>query len=562
MASSLQEILDAEVMANAAAYPALDGVYQPTDYENAQAADIKRQQAEIGQQYKGSEIRLNPMSWNEYQSTLPQEPEAPPTLQGMVQEPQTPEQVTKCQMGFCGNNSGIIGNGQPFIQRNFEKGVIAGGDFGLYGQLVGNARRRAMGATTDALEKSNREMEQYKLADMRRSPEWYQNYQTLSQQYPNDPDLAMKQSDLMTGNQFGGDYASTSQQYFAPAAQKAVDAYGDQRNALGVMLGNDFLSQNPYENMGQGTVAPRGNLTSYAPNEDGTNAIGIDINGQQYNTSESPDLTLPFINSAGLGGGTSDVYKYAQAADKTRMDALKSNATIDQKNQQNLLRKAEFDQKLLQSQQKITQAKTGGTNTTTGLANNPLTATPEAYTAKGRAAYLNSLKDSRETEERLRTGNLADGSERNPINVATGFAPTMRVSDEILNVLVDPRYSGNNPNSAIAHTNIKRYNEVLDRLSDQEKWADEASVLNTLKELYEVKKLMEPQRDAWLNSKTAKSVQTGREVESGLNYISIGIKDAEQRLKRYEDIRKAQREQEVLSKSIQQMMNTGEVGGL
>lgn len=340
----------------AAAAPAL--AYQPDEYELAEAKYYAEQEAKMRGLGKGKEATIAPFPPRPQEEPIQQlptiqlqaTPEPAPLQQVLNRVPQNqPRTLTPCDLGMCeGLSYGT--NGQYTVAASAPTGKFlmnsghAGGR-NLLGQmlLAGDLEKR--GATVEQLEKNNMRTELADLNDMRRSPQWSEQYNSLVQQGL-DPRVAAAQSDRLTGNLYGGQVGSIVSRYADPVNQARVQALGDQQVGRLTAMGafDDIGAANPSIEGGYQAVVP----SSITQDDEGNYVTTSNMGGREIQSAPiSPDRLAGVITgSTTPNAGTANTWSIANAQ-------AVSDRAVAQANNQNAYNKARLEQQGIQQQSQI-----------------------------------------------------------------------------------------------------------------------------------------------------------------------------------------------------------------
>ena len=340
----------------AAAAPAL--AYQPDEYEQAEAKYYAEQEAMMRGLGKGKEAYIAPFPPRPQEEPIQQLPtievQATPTPTPLQQvlnpTPQAqPRTLTPCDLGMCeGLSYGT--NGQYTVAASAPTGKFlmnsghAGGR-NLLGQmlLAGDLEKR--GATVEQLEKNNMRTELADLNDMRRSPQWSEQYNSLVGQGL-DPRVAAAQSDRLTGNLYGGQVGSIVSRYADPVNQARVQALGDQQVGRLTAMGafDDIGAANPSIEGGYQAVVP----SSITQDDEGNYVTTSNMGGREIQSAPiSPDRLAGVITgSTTPNAGTANTWSIANAQNA-------SDRAVAQANNQNAYNKAQLEQQGIQQQAQI-----------------------------------------------------------------------------------------------------------------------------------------------------------------------------------------------------------------
>lgn len=390
----------------AAAAPAL--AYQPDEYEQAEAKYYAEQEAKMRGLGKGKEAYIAPFPPRPQEEPIQQlptikvqaTPEPAPLQQVLNPVPQNqPRTLTPCDLGMCeGLSYGT--NGQYTVAASAPTGKFlmnsghAGGR-NLLGQMLLAGELEKRGATVEQLEKNNMRTELADLNDMRRTPQWSEQYNSLVQQGL-DPRVAAAQSDRLTGNLYGGQVGSIVSRYADPVNQARVQALGDQQVGRLTSMGafDQIGAANPSIEGGYQATVP----TSITQDDEGNYVTTSNVGGQEIQSAPiSPDRLAGVITgSTAPNAGTANTWSIANAQ-------AASDRAVAQANNQNAYNKARLEQQAIQQQSQIennvlrnqiaavnavTKAANGGTKTSSKNTNalvNPVLAEYQSLT-KGQKA--------------------------------------------------------------------------------------------------------------------------------------------------------------------------------
>ena len=266
-----------------------------------------------------------------------------PTPQGQ------PRTLTPCDLGMCeGLSYGT--NGQYTVAASAPTGKFlmnsghAGGR-NLLGQMLLAGELEKRGATVEQLEKNNMRTELADLNDMRRSPQWSEQYNSLVGQGL-DPRVAAAQSDRLTGNLYGGQVGSIVSRYADPVNQARVQALGDQQVGRLTAMGafDDIGAANPSIEGGYQATVP----TSITQDDEGNYVTTSNVGGQEIQSAPiSPDRLAGVITgSTTPNAGTANTWSIANAQ-------AASDRAVAQANNQNAYNKARLEQQAIQQQSQI-----------------------------------------------------------------------------------------------------------------------------------------------------------------------------------------------------------------
>lgn len=340
----------------AAAAPAL--AYQPDEYEQAEAKYYAEQEEKMRGLGKGKEAYIAPFPPRPQEEPIQQLPtievQATPTPTPLQQvlnpTPQgQPRTLTPCDLGMCeGLSYGT--NGQYTVAASAPTGKFlmnsghAGGR-NLLGQMLLAGELEKRGATVEQLEKNNMRTELADLNDMRRSPQWSEQYNSLVSQGL-DPRVAAAQSDRLTGNLYGGQIGSIVSRYADPVNQARVQALGDQQVGRLTAMGafDDIGAANPSVEGGYQAVVP----SSITQDGEGNYVTTTNMGGREIQSAPiSPDRLAGVITgSTAPNAGTANTWGIANAQ-------AASDRAVIQANNQNAYNKAQLEQQGIQQQSQI-----------------------------------------------------------------------------------------------------------------------------------------------------------------------------------------------------------------
>ena len=183
------------------------------------------------------------------------------------------------------------------------------------------------------------------LNDMRRSPQWSEQYNSLVQQGL-DPRVAAAQSDRLTGNLYGGQVGSIVSRYADPVNQARVQALGDQQVGRLTAMGafDDIGAANPSVEGGYQAVVP----SSITQDGEGNYVTTSNMGGREIQSAPiSPDRLAGVITgSTAPNAGTANTWSIANAQ-------AASDRAVAQANNQNAYNKAQLEQRAIQQQSQI-----------------------------------------------------------------------------------------------------------------------------------------------------------------------------------------------------------------
>ncbi len=543
--------------------PALSGTFaeqNPDPYEQAENT-YYMQQDQLNAQYgKGKDAEVkNFMPRAEWERLNPQSPptELAPVLQDVPRE--TPQQLTPCDLGYCGANSGSYLNGRPLLQENYDRGFVGlpnGG--GLLAQRLSEGRLHSLGATIGAVEKTNKEQEQYNIESLRRSPEWYAKFQETQQLYPNQPELAMKQADIMLGNTYGGQIGSEVNRYLGQEAQNKINAYANTEGATALTIPN-YAESNPIPITSNG-VNPSSTITGVQNNEDGSNNINYLINGANYtqenvapaNTVTSVLATQPTTNLETLNTNVLALEKNQLATEQLKQ-RQQSAEYLNEYRQGQLENRAEandINRYKAHVQELNALQKRSGITDPKKVAQ--LSAQPKEFTALGRASYYKSLVATNDHIKDLGGG----GVYSNAFSRAKGFAPDGLINSELL---------ANSQSRPEVHQQFQQYNRAHSLLEDAGNWGDSERVRATIAQVQEAVRVMMPTVRAYEKSTNAEIAKTSQQLKQGITRLQSGLAQLQTRerdLRAFEDARAESEALQMGLQSIQDRFNSGYIGGL
>ena len=328
-----------------------------------------------------------------------------PTPQGQ------PRTLTPCDLGMCeGLSYGT--NGQYTVASSAPTGKFlmnsghAGGR-NLLGQmlLAGDLDKR--GATVEQLEKNNMRTELADLNDMRRSPQWSEQYNNLVGQGI-DPRVAAAQSDRLTGNLYGGQVSSIVSRYADPVNQARVQALGDQQVGRLTAMGafGDIGAANPSIEGGYQASVP----TSVTQDGDGNYVTTANVGGQEIQSAPiSPDRLAGVITGSSTPNASSantwSIANAQNASDRAVAQANNQNAYNQARlEQQGIQQQATIEGNVLRNQinalNAVAKAQNGGT-TSSDSSNALANPVPKEYQSLGKADTSKAGQAKQATDERL-----------------------------------------------------------------------------------------------------------------------------------------------------------------
>lgn len=340
----------------AAAAPVLS--YQPDEYEQAEEKYYAEQEANLRGLGKGKDAYIAPFPPRPQETPVHQMPPidvevtpSPAPLQQVLNP--TPQgqlrTLTPCDLGMCeGLSYGT--NGQYTVAASAPTGKFlmnsghAGGR-NLLGQmlLAGDLEKR--GATVEQLEKNNMRTELADLNDMRRSPQWSEQYNNLVQQGL-DPRVAAAQSDRLTGDLYGGQVGSIVSRYADPVNQARIQALGDQQVGRLMSMGafDQIGAANPSIAGGYQAQVP----TSITQDDEGNYITVANIGGREIESAPiSPDRLAGVVTGATTpNASTANTWSIANAQNA-------SDRAVAQANNQNAYNKARMEQQGIQQQAQL-----------------------------------------------------------------------------------------------------------------------------------------------------------------------------------------------------------------
>ena len=338
----------------AAATPAL--AYQPDEYELAEAKYYAEQEAKLRGLGKGKDAYIAPFPPRPQEEPIQQlptiqlqaTPEPAPLQQVLNPTPQgQPRTLTACDLGMCDglsySRNGLDSNMVTSSAPNGRFMVSNGNN--LLAQLAGAAYLESRGATVELLEKNNMRTELADLNDMRRTPQWSEQYNSLVQQGL-DPRVAAAQSDRLTGNLYGGQVGSIVSRYADPVNQARVQALTDSDQARLLSVGlMDKLSLG--DNSVEGGYQPIA-AGDYTQDENGDYVGSLNYRGQQLETAPTSGdrLAASITGAVSPNASTANTWSIANAQ-------AASDRAVVQANNQNVYNKAWLEQHGIQQQSQI-----------------------------------------------------------------------------------------------------------------------------------------------------------------------------------------------------------------
>lgn len=335
----------------AAAAPAL--AYQPDEYELAEAKYYAEQEAKMNGLGKGKEAYIAPFPPRPQEEPIQQLPtievQATPTPTPLQQvlnpTPQNqPRTLTPCDLGMCdglsysrnGLDSNIVASSAPN-----GRFMVSNGN-NLLAQLAGAAYLEKRGATVAQLETNNQRTELADLNDMRRTPQWAEQYNSLVDQGL-DPRVAGAQADRLTGDLYGGQVGSIVSRYADPVNQARIQALGDQQVARLTSLGafDQIGSANPSVAGGYQATVP----TSISQTEDGNYVATSNLGGNEITSAPISGNRLAGV----ITGATSPNANTANTWSIANAQATADNAIANSANQQ-AYNQAQLEQRAIQQQ--------------------------------------------------------------------------------------------------------------------------------------------------------------------------------------------------------------------
>ena len=335
----------------AAAAPAL--AYQPDEYELAEAKYYAEQEAKMNGLGKGKEAYIAPFPPRPQEEPIQQLPtievQATPTPTPLQQvlnpTPQNqPRTLTPCDLGMCdglsysrnGLDSNIVASSAPN-----GRFMVSNGN-NLLAQLAGAAYLEKRGATVAQLETNNQRTELADLNDMRRTPQWAEQYNSLVDQGL-DPRVAGAQADRLTGDLYGGQVDSIVSRYADPVNQARIQALGDQQVARLTSLGafDQIGSANPSVAGGYQATVP----TSISQTEDGNYVATSNLGGNEITSAPISGNRLAGV----ITGATSPNANTANTWSIANAQATADNAIANSANQQ-AYNQAQLEQRAIQQQ--------------------------------------------------------------------------------------------------------------------------------------------------------------------------------------------------------------------
>ena len=380
----------------AAAAPAL--AYQPDEYEQAEAKYYAEQEEKMRGLGKGKEAYIAPFPPRPQEEPIQQlptiqlqaTPEPAPLQQVLNPTPQgQPRTLTPCDLGMCeGLSYGT--NGQYTVAASAPTGKFlmnsghAGGR-NLLGQMLLAGELEKRGATVEQLEKNNMRTELADLNDMRRSPQWSEQYNSLVGQ-GFDPRVAAAQSDRLTGNLYGGQVGSIVSRYADPVNQARVQALTDSDQARLLSVGlMDKLSLG--DNSVEGGYQPIA-AGDYTQDENGDYVGSLNYRGQQLETAPTSGdrLAASITGAVSPNASSANTWSIANAQNASDRAVAKANNqnTYNQARleQQGIQQQAQIENNVLRNQinalNAVTKAQNGGT-TTSKSGNALANPVPKAY---------------------------------------------------------------------------------------------------------------------------------------------------------------------------------------
>lgn len=400
----------------AAAAPAL--AYQPDEYEQAEAKYYAEQEAMMRGLGKGKEAYIAPFPPRPQEEPIQQlptiqvqaTPEPAPLQQVLNPTPQAqPRTLTPCDLGMCDglsySRNGMDGN---FVATSAPSGLgMVGNGRNLLAQMLGAAYLEKRGATVEQLEKNNMRTELADLNDMRRSPQWSEQYNSLVGQGI-DPRVAAAQSDRLTGNLYGGQVGSIVSRYADPVNQARVQALGDQQVGRLTAMGafGDIGAANPSIEGGYQASVP----TSVTQDGDGNYVTTANVGGQEIQSAPiSPDRLAGVITGSSTPNASSantwSIANAQNASDRAVAQANNQNAYNQARlEQQGIQQQATIEGNVLRNQinalNAVTKAQKGGT--TSSDSSNALTnPVPKEYQSLGKADTSKVGQAKQAADERL-----------------------------------------------------------------------------------------------------------------------------------------------------------------
>ena len=400
----------------AAAAPAL--AYQPDEYEQAEAKYYTEQEEKMRGLGKGKEAYIAPFPPRPQEQPVQQLPtievQATPTPTPLQQvlnpTPQgQPRTLTPCDLGMCdglsysrnGLDSNMVASSAPN-----GRFMVSNGN-NLLAQLAGAAYLEKRGATVEQLEKNNMRTELADLNDMRRSPQWSEQYNSLVGQGL-DPRVAAAQSDRLTGNLFGGQVGSIVSRYADPVNQARVQALTDDRTAR-------IFGAGAFDQIGQGNASIEGGYQAISPtsltqNDEGNYVATLNVGGQEIQSAPiSPDRLAGVVTSTTTPNASSantwSIANAQNASDRAVAQANNQNAYNQARlEQQGIQQQATIEGNVLRNQinalNAVTKAQGGGTTTANG--DNALTnPVPKEYQSLGKADTSKAGQAKQAADERL-----------------------------------------------------------------------------------------------------------------------------------------------------------------
>lgn len=379
----------------AAADPALN--YQPDQYDMDMAKYYAEQEALMAKGGKGGEMfiptfpqREQPVFMGDMPpievtaqdlSNEPNNAIAPPqqTLGEVLQTPNPKTTLTPCDYGMCdGLTVGNVAGGTNYVASSAPTGqYVVGNANNPLAQMLTAGYLESRGATPEAVEKNNMRKELANLNNMRRTPEWNNQYQAMVASGMNI-EAASAQADRVLGNQLGGDISSTVSRYADSQNQRRVQAAYDADAGRLMAAGLYNQLENANYSLPQGYQASGyGNL---AQTESGNLVGKMNLNGQQFDGAEiSPNRLMGSVAGAGATnaslGNTLALTNSMQAQENQAQTAANENAyreaqlginvltqqgNIANREMRNELQQQSLEQKLALQQAKLDQQAAGG----------------------------------------------------------------------------------------------------------------------------------------------------------------------------------------------------------
>lgn len=290
--------------------------YQPTEWDLAEAAYIKEQEARVANLGKGAEAiiptfpppepvavpELPTLVYEAEPDPIPEpQPQPQPVTLEQILEPEQPRTLTPCDLGMCEglsygtNGNYTVANSAPTGKFLMNSGHAGGRN--LLGQMLVAGDLERAGATVEALERNNQRTELADLNQMRRTPEWNQQYEQLAAQGMNRQ-AAAAHADRLTGNQLGGDYSSITNRYADPVNQARLQAISDQQQAR-------IAAAGAVDQLGSANTSLSGSYQVDGPSnvlrrDDGDYEYSQNVGGQLIQSAPiSPNALMGVLTGAG-----------------------------------------------------------------------------------------------------------------------------------------------------------------------------------------------------------------------------------------------------------------------